>query len=316
MKFLLDTNIWSYISDTNFFPHLFQASKRKGVEFLVAPASVTEVTHLGNPAIRKNILALMTNPRWKRLMPDTYLEAEEIKEAILSARPHWENKDSSKRDFLKFRHEFLRRTGGFWDKCRDEVPRPVTNESIREERENSLARQQVRDIRDIFKEKSQAEANTHLQSVTIEAGSPRRGQGTVEYWREATAYHLLSELNVYESPYSELLDCFIKIDCIYNDMEDFEELWFKEVEPIQLKRQWLRASMEYLQRWHKPTNGSPADSQLAVHAIDADYFVTADKNFARCLEKINAEAPFKTAKAMKVSASQEGLLELMQFTAK
>ena len=71
--------------------------------------------------------------------------------------------------------------------------------------------------------------------------------------------------------------------------------------------------MNYLQRWHKPTDGSPADSQLASHLIDADYFVTADKNFARCIDKIRAEAPFTTAKPLKISARAAGIEELVAF---
>jgi hypothetical protein len=71
--------------------------------------------------------------------------------------------------------------------------------------------------------------------------------------------------------------------------------------------------MECQQRWHKPTVGSPADSLLAVHMIDADYFVTADKNFAKCLEKIYQEAPFKTAQPLKVSAGKIGIAEMLQF---
>ncbi|MFJ1258523.1 hypothetical protein [Cupriavidus sp. CuC1] len=136
---------------------------------------------------------------------------------------------------------------------------------------------------------------------------------TVDYWRLATAYHLTHELQVYVSPYSEWLDCELNIDAMTTDMGDFEQAWFRELQPDQVKRQWLRASMEYLQRWHKPTSGSPADSQLASHLVDADYFVTADKNFASCVEKIHKEAPFTTAEPLKLPAGREGVAEILAF---
>lgn len=313
MKFLLDTNVWSYVARTKMMPDLLRACSKKRIKFLVAPASVTEARSQLDPELRKQLLSIMTHERWTRLMPDTFLEAQEIKVALLALRPQWAIAQPDTREFNKLRYYWLRRDGGFWQFFRDEVPLPVTNESIREQRENGLARQEVRAIRDLFKEGSQREALTHLQKVTLEANAPIVGKTTVEYWRLATAYHLRQELQVYASPYREWLDCEIDVFAMMSDMDDFENAWFCELQPSQAKRQWLRASMEYLQRWHKPTSGSPADSQLASHLVDADYFVTADKNFAKCVEKIHDEAPFTTARPLKVKSERDGVEELLEF---
>ena len=247
------------------------------------------------------------------MMPDTFLEAEEIRYALLLARPEWENLTPNDRDFIRGRFYFKRSQGGFWDDSRDERPLPVTDESLREKVENELAKQEVRAIRDQFKNGNQRDATTHLQKVTLDVEAPRAGMQTVDYWREATAFHLEKELQIYASPYREWLDCFLDVDAMFHNREDFEIVWFRELRADQVKRQWLRASMEYLQRWHKPTAGSPADSQLSVHLLDADYLVTADKNFARCVEKIHSEAPFKTAQPLKVSAGREGVIEMIEF---
>ena len=312
MKLLLDTNIWSYVADANAVPDLLKASKN--VEFLVAPAMVSEARAFPDPGLRKRLLEVMTHSRWKRLMPETYLEAEEIKSALLSVRPRWAAIGASDRDFKRGRYEFLRRSGGFWDKARDDAPLPVTNESLREASENALARQEVRDIRDKFKNGVHQDRTKHLQHVTIDAGRFILGTQTVDYWRLATAFHLKSELRIYAAPYREWLDYAVDVNAMLADEEQFDAVWFCELQPQQLKRQWLRASMEYLQRWHKPSDGSPADSQLASHLLDADYFVTADKNFAKCIEKIHLEAPFATAKAFKVSAGTKGIQELIEFS--
>ena len=257
----------------------------------------------------------MTHERWTRLMPDAYLEAQEIKAALLSLRPQWAAAEKEFKDFNKVRYDWLRRKGGFWERARKDVQFPMTDESLRGKVENKLAQQEVRDIRDMFKGRNQSGALTHLQSVTIEPNGSIAKMTTVDYWRLTSSYILLKELQIYASPYREWLDCEVDIHALTADMEDFENMWFRELQPEQVKRQWLRGSMEFLQRWHKPSDGSPVDSQLTSHLIDVDYFVTADKNFARCVERIHAEAPFVTAKPLKISGGREGINELVAFSA-
>lgn len=314
MKFLLDTNIWSYVADFDSQSELLRLTRKGRTEFLIAPGSVTEARSLREPSVRKKLLSVMTNRSWKRLMPDTFLEAEELKVALLSTRPQWKNTKATDNAYVRARFYFRRSRGGFWDIARDESPLPVTDESLREARENELARQQVKEIRDHFKVENQRGAETNLQKVFLDLEIPILGRHHVEYWRRVTAYHFEEEMKVFASPYREFLDCFIDIEKMFSDMQDFKRVWYEEIEPSQLKRQWLRATMEYLQRWHKPTSGSPADSLLAVHMLDADYFVTADKNFAKCLEKIHQEAPFKTAMPLRVSGGEAGVSEMLKFS--
>lgn len=311
MKLLFDTNVWSYIADAQALPKLLSARTRN-VEFLVAPASVAEARLLSDAKLRRRLLAVMTHSAWKRLMAETYLESKEIKQALQTARQDWAI-DGNQKDFKRFRHYFLRSKGGFWDAARDDATLPVTDESLREHSENALARQEVRDIRDRYKRGAQNGATDHLQKNMVDVEHPRFEVRSIEYWRVESAYMLRNELRVYASPYRECLDCFLNVEAMLADPVGFNQVWFNEVRPEQLKRQWLRSSMNYLQRWHKPTDGSPADSQLASHLIDADYFVTADKNFARSIDKIHAEAPFATAKPLKISAGAAGIEELVAF---
>lgn len=312
MKLLLDTNIWSYISKHDLQSELLRVMRKGHAQFMIAPYSVTEARDTRDANERKKLLTTMTNKSWKRLMPDTFLEAEEIKTALLSARPQWQNLTPTDNAYIRSRFHFRRSRGGFWDMARDEVPLRITDESLREMLENELARQEVKAIRDHFKD-SQLGAETNLQRVTIDLEAPILGKNTVEYWRNATAYHFEEEMKVFTSPYREFLDCFINVEAMFADMQDFERVWYEEIEPSQLKRLWVRGSMEYLQRWHQPTNGSPADSLLSVHLLDADYFVTADKKFAKCLKKIHQEAPFETGKPLLVSGGKPGIAEMLEF---
>lgn len=166
MKLLLDTNIWSYIADAQALPKLLGA-RRRNMEFLVAPASVAEARGLSDAKLRKRLLAVMTHSAWKRLMAETYLESEEIQQALQAARPDWAI-DGDQRDFKRFRHYTLRSKGGFWDLARNDATLPVTDESLREHSENALARQEVRDIRDRFKYGAQTGATVHLQKNMVD----------------------------------------------------------------------------------------------------------------------------------------------------
>lgn len=311
---LLDTNVWSYIGDEGMLPQMLKVCRSGRIAFMVAPASVSEARKLDNVSIRRRILEAMTHDRWTRLMPEAYLEAQEIKSLLLKMRPQWAVEVKNFSDFNKCRYDWLRRTGGFWERARNDINPPTTDESIRAAAENKLAQEQTRAIRNKFKVGSQTGALTHLQKAVIELDDPIAEMTTVDYWRLPSFYSLVSELQIFASPYREWLDCEIDVNAMFSDFLDLERVWFKEIKPEHVKRQWLRSSMEFLQRWHRPTDGSPVDSQLTSHLVDADYFVTADNNFAKCVERIRLEAPFQTAKMLKIPAGNAGVAELIKFT--
>ena len=79
MKIFLDTNIWRYIADTGAFNTLVETASSNGIELVVAPALVHEVRQLRDDTLRKKILSIIASPRLVRLMPEIYLEAEDIK---------------------------------------------------------------------------------------------------------------------------------------------------------------------------------------------------------------------------------------------
>ena len=140
MNLLLDTNAWSYVAQEEALPELLRVSVKRKIRLLIAPASVTEARAVKDPSRRKAVLAVMTDPRLTRLMPETFLESQDIKETLLAARPAWANPKPDASDFLRNRHYWRRSTGGFWDMSRDEVEFQVTDESLRGDMEAALAR--------------------------------------------------------------------------------------------------------------------------------------------------------------------------------
>jgi hypothetical protein len=98
--------------------------------------------------------------------------------------------------------------------------------------------------------------------------------------------------------------------------ESMNRLWLHELDPAAVPRQWLRGSFEFLQAWHKVTTGTPGDTRLATHLVDADIIVSADKNFVRFAERCREEAPFKIGKALRAQANRAGVDEVLDWISK
>lgn len=171
MRIFLDTNVWSYIADCGAGGDLARAARRSKVEIAVSPAVVDEVTALPNEGARKRVLNLVTDPQWKRLMPESFSESVEIKREILRLHPAWKVASSKLAEVNRLRYDWVRRSGGFWHRARASVVPQETDESLRADREFALAKEESYQIRQRLVGARSA-ADTHLQYF---AGLPGAG---------------------------------------------------------------------------------------------------------------------------------------------
>jgi hypothetical protein len=88
-KVLLDSNVWRYVADFGDASDLEEACAATGTAVVVVPALVFEARGLQDDDTRKKILALLARPAWTRLMPEAYLETEDIKAIVRRHRPEW-----------------------------------------------------------------------------------------------------------------------------------------------------------------------------------------------------------------------------------
>ena len=200
MRFFLDTNIWSYIANEDAGCELAAVARAADVEIVVSPAVVDEVQQLPVPEARRKVLQLLTKKDWKRLMPEVFSECAELKSEIIKLRPEWVIAEPNLREFNRVRYDWVRRTGGYWDRARREIETPPTNESVRRDEEERLAVEQSFAIRERMK-KTKPGGDTHLQYVghVPEAGTPGWTEKPVHYWRVPSLHMFKSELQVYES---------------------------------------------------------------------------------------------------------------------
>lgn len=316
MRLFLDTNVWSYVADWGAGSDLASAARRSKAEIVVSPAVADEAMALPDEQARKRVLALVTDPQWKRLMPESFSESVEVKKEVLRLRPEWQVVTPKLTEVNRLRYDWVRRRGGFWNRARAGVAPKVTDESLRADREFALAKEESYRIRQRLIGTRSA-GDTHLQHVAglPDAGTPGWSGEPVHYWRVPSLYFFRSELLIYASPVREWIDTEVDVAAMMFDPASMNRLWLHEMDPRNVPRQWLRGAFEFLQAWHKVTDGTPGDSRLATHLVEVDQFVSADKNFIRFADRCRDEAPFSLAHARRVSGGRDGVDQLLALVA-
>ncbi|WP_058974545.1 PIN domain-containing protein [Pseudomonas syringae] len=317
MRFFLDTNIWSYIANEGAGSELAMRAREAGVEIVISPAVVDEVQRLPVPEARRKVIQLVTRKDWKRLMPEIFSECAEVKSEIIRLRPEWVIAEPKMAEFRRLRYDWARASGGFWDRARRETETPATNESIRRDEEERLAVEQSYAIRERMK-KIKPGSEEHLQKVghIPEAATPGWSGDPIPYWRVPSLHMFRAELQIYESAVREWLDSEIDVAAMLSSPGSMNRLWLHELDAVAVPRQWLRGAFEFLQAWHKVTTGTPGDSRLATHLVDADVIISADKNFVRFAERCRDEAPFSIGKTLRAQANRAGVDEVLQWVSK
>ncbi|MNK04555.1 hypothetical protein D3C87_224240 [compost metagenome] len=250
-------------------------------------------------------------------MPDAYSECLELKKEVKRLRPHWGVLEPKFTEFNRLRYDWIRKSGGYWERAENDVVSRVTDESIRAKSELELARVECKNIRTSVLQARKNGESTNLNHVAFspEIGTLGWNGNHVDYWRMPSLEFFRKELMVYASPYREWLDNEIDVFAMLANNESTNRLWLHELEAQNVPRQWMRGAFEFLMSWHKITNGTPGDCTLSTYLVDSDLVVSADKNFVNFANRCNAEAPFKTAKGVKVQAGEMGIVELMEIIA-
>lgn len=317
MRLFLDTNVWSYFADHDAGADLVKAARQGGAQIVVSPTVVDELRELPFPEVRRRALKLITRAEWVRLMPDSFQECAQVKAEIARLRPDWLLPAPKLVELHRLRYDWVRRSRGFWDRARNDIAPVRTDESLRADREHRAARDQSYDIRKRVSTQKLQAGDTHLQHV---AGVPEDGTlgwsgSPVAYWRLPSLYFFRSELFVYTSPAREWLDSEVDVAAMLSDAAAMNRLWLHEMDERAVTCQWLRGAFEFLQQWHTVTDGTPSDSRLATHLVEADRVVSADKNFVRFAARCRAEAPFRTAEAVRVPGGRDGVDETLRLVA-
>ena len=315
MRILLDTNIWRYLIDTGTENKLFQSSHRSNIQICIAPAIIVETLRMSDLRTRRRIIEVQTRDCWNRLMPEAYLECEDVKQEMIRTHPEWKLKTKNVNLFRKLRYDWIRTKGGFWGKVRTDSDTVAAHYKRQDSAALTQVREQSKDVRKSVSEKGISMLNTpSLRDWKGSWRNPISGEELVaDAWRvyaEVIWGNMLSQ----ESVFKQWLGCEFDIDFLLSyGALDYVRFWQSEVREELVPREWIRASVYGMQSERKVTDGNPTDSAIATHAVDVDLIASADKNFVAMLNRIQDEAPFKTAHGLLVQAGRTGIDELLQI---
>lgn len=317
MRLFLDTNVWSYFSDHDAGADLAKVARIAGAQIVVSPGVVDELKALPSAEARRRALKLVGRADWVRLMPEIYSECCEIKAEIRRLRPEWLLPNPKLAYVNQLRYDWVRRAGGYWHRAAQDVAELETDESVRADEELRLAREESYSIRKRLSAQKVQAGDTHLQDVGYipDDGTVGWDGVPVAYWRVPSLHFFRRELQIYASPVREWLDSEVDVAAMLANPALMNHLWLHELSDSATPRQWLRGAFEFLQGWHRVTDGTPGDSCLATHLVEADRLITADKNFARFATRCNTEAPFRTAVACRVAGGRTGVDETLGIVA-
>jgi hypothetical protein len=84
-------------------------------------------------------------------------------------------------------------------------------------------------------------------------------------------------------------------------------MWLYEVGRTDAPREWMRWAVSFLQGLRKVTAGTPADSQIALYAYEADVFLSGDKGLVDIINTVRGDAPAPTARAQRILSDADAL---------
>lgn len=254
---MLDTNVWRYIVDQDGAAELRGLARDCDLRIAVSPAVVFEQLRLHDRVLRKRLIDVTTRQWWKRLMPEAFVECQELVSAVRGHRPTWIVDRPSTQATRTYHRNRADWEGGFWLRARKVPARQAAyNETLGDARIEA-AREQVATQRLRARESKLTLDTVSLAApevrdcvVQVESSTPRR----IELWRVGAANHFVSEVHGTlggSQTYRDWLDPFID-DRLMLDREAWLAFWL-EVDASEVPTQWLAWAAQTLAPSHVST---------------------------------------------------------------
>lgn len=312
---LLDTNVWRYVVDIGAAGELLQNADNGAFDIQISPAVVYETLRLKDTSLRDSLIRLMTNSRFKRLMPEAYSESMEILHEIECAHPAWLRTSPDLTFFNRLRNDWRKRTGGFWVRLArspSEAARYLRQRGDTERVE--LGRELATFLRSEMQQKGWKQ-NPPMDKSTAGFIRPRPGWrgDMVESWRIDSWLAISWSLTQPGDAYRDWIAPFIQCDRGLTNSASWLEFWLYEARKEVMPRQWMRWAYSFSQRFRKVTRGSPGDTQLAMYFLETDLVISADKALLDILNECRPYAPCPLPKGMLIVAGKEGVPEMLKL---
>jgi hypothetical protein len=302
MRTILDTMVWSYISDRGEQFALETLEDRRKLELVIPPSVLLETLRTPRPEVRSRIVTAICSRPGKRIHPpsEAKREADELVAAVRKHRPAW-LRAFPRDDKLPALEAFWTRK--LWQDAKRNPQRvadiAITYTNSEQEAEAALQRQ--RTLKNSLGGGQAPGAASWFADISDQPDQIKRGWNgeRIEAWRfENAVYwwtHLCEPGRRSDTTPLDWAGPWLKINMIRRDRPGWNCFWYHEVAPAELPRNWIRTTLPWAQLATKIGPGNPRDAQHAAYLFDADIFITADRRFARVLDLLRSETPAKFA---------------------
>lgn len=256
-----------------------------------------------NPTLRAELLELMTDSAFKRLLPEVFHEANEIRFEISRLHPEWLRAQPDLNSYQYFLQDWNRLKGGFWDRVKENSDEEIAAlQTLGDNEQLSQARQESKSRRGAARQASWDFNSFSLNNVP--------GVDGVEEWRFAGFKTTTIALLQQRGPWIDWLGTHIDITRMLMSQKAWKNFFLHEIELDNVPRMWIRWAFETLQSMRKVTDGAPCDTQLATYLLDCDQLITSDRAFAEISWKCDDYHNWDTGKVILVRAGASALEEL------
>jgi hypothetical protein len=326
---LLDTNIWRYLFDNKRSAELkrIQVNRSAKIKISVSPTTAFEIAKLQDNQMKQNLLTLVANPCWHKHMNDSYLQSEQLFNAISRHRPELVKRGGAKPIYNALLRLHKNRRKGWWSNILDKSNADrVQLESMGSltsvgflgpDKPGSFDEEANRRIFEGKKLKNFLKVSklnpSYVDASTRAFLSTSNSLVGVEdeHWR---VHSLLWHVTWDNQPsIKEWLDERLHLDLMNSNNSDYIQFWLNEVTPEEVPAHWLWCFMDFMTELRKQSSGTYWDLSMATYCCDADYVISADKVFCDLVGEAGSVAEFPVARAIKVRGGQEGVIDLFQI---
>jgi len=244
-------------------------------------------------------------------MPEAYWHAEEVKSEVRRLHPEWLRPKPNLELFRRVKYDWIRTKGGVWDAIARQA------ELLQQHRSGTLehAREQACCARNESRDWNVSWESANLtKSIGMPTTETAGWNGKpVEAWRLDASTVFEAAIQTVGHPARDWLAGEIDLRLILMQPGELTRFWLHEVATFSMPRHWLRWAFAFLQRFRRVTDGTPVDVQLSSYMVDADLFVSADKNLVWVVSRCKSDAPFKLAEPLKVPGGEKAVDEVVRL---
>jgi hypothetical protein len=299
--------------DSNGVSSVRRAAKLANVDIVILPAILYETLRMGNGPAKRTLIDVQTRQVWRRVMPEAFTEAEELRRAIAVLRPHWllDQPDLRfwRRLYADWDHDWQ---DGTWSRARRN---PEWMASIIGGSERlATARQEAQKARDTAIDLGLSFGKLRVEKMESWFEEPVPGWNGERFatWRvDGLNAWLPTVAGTQKGAYADWLLPWIVPHLLRTEWASWVRFWTQDISEHEMPRHWLRTAMRLAASTRKTSPGTPVDVQISTYLYDIDAFCTSDSVFVDCIEKVRSAAPRPLAATFLLRGNQSAVPDLI-----